>query len=71
MWQDECSYFRMTSDERAQLVEDIKMAGSKRRDIAERAAMDEAFDLSAAWEALDELDKSINKRVAESRVTES
>jgi hypothetical protein len=61
----------MTSDERAQLVEDIKMAGSKRRDIAERAAMDEAFDLSAAWEELDELDKSINKRVAESRVTES
>jgi hypothetical protein len=60
----------MTPDERAQLVEDIKMAGSKRRDIAERAAMDNEFDVAAAWEELDELDKSINKRVVKSRKTE-
>jgi hypothetical protein len=60
----------MTPDERAQLVEDIKMAGSKRRDIAERAAMDNEFDVAAAWEELDELDKSINKRVVKSRMRE-
>ena len=61
----------MTPDERAQLAEDIKMAGSKRRDIAERAAMDKEFDVAAAWEELDELDKSIAARVMKSRVTES
>jgi hypothetical protein len=60
----------MTADERAQLVEDIKMAGSKRRDIAERAGMDQKFDVAAAWEELDELDRSIAKRVVKSRVTE-
>ena len=60
----------MTPDERAQLVEDIKMAGSKRRDIAERAAMDNEFDVAAAWEELHELDKSISQRVVKSHVTE-
>ena len=60
----------MTPDERAQLAEDIKMAGSKRRDIAERVAMDKEFDVAAAWEELDELDKSIATRVMKSRVTE-
>ena len=53
----------MTSDERAQLVEDIRVAGTKRRDIAERAQLDEDFDLAAAWEALTDLDDSIEKRV--------
>jgi hypothetical protein len=61
----------MTPDERAQLAEDIKMASSKRRDIAERVAMDKEFDVAAAWEELDELDKSIATRVMKSRVTES
>ena len=61
----------MTPDERAQLVEDIKMAASKRREIAERAALDTEFDIAAAWEELDELDESINKLVAKSRQTES
>ena len=60
----------MTSDERAQLVEDIKMSGSKRRDIAERAALDRQFDVAAAWEELEELDKSINARVVKSRLAE-
>jgi hypothetical protein len=60
----------MTPDERAQLAEDIKMAGSKRRDIADRTAMDKEFDVAAAWEELDELDKSIAKRVMKSRETE-
>ena len=60
----------MTSDERDQLVEDIKMSGSKRRDIAERAALDKQFDVAAAWEGLEELDKSINARVVKSRLSE-
>jgi hypothetical protein len=60
----------MTSDERAQLVEDIKMSGAKRRDIAERAARDQEFDVAAAWEELEELDESINARVEKSRAIE-
>ena len=60
----------MTSDERAQLVEDIKMAGAKRRDIAERAALDKGFDIAAAWEEVEELDKSINIRVIQARSAE-
>jgi hypothetical protein len=38
----------MTIDERAQLVEDIRVAGAKRRDIAERAQLDKDFDIAAA-----------------------
>lgn len=60
----------MTSDERAQLVEDIKTSSNKRREIAERAGLSEDFDIAAAWEALDELDRSIDERVANARVDE-
>ena len=59
----------MTIDERAQLVEDIRVAGTKRRDIAERAQLDKEFDIAAAWEQLTELDASIKKRVGDSNVT--
>ena len=59
----------MTIDERAQLVEDIRVAGAKRRDIAERAQLDKDFDISAAWEELTDLDSSIEKRVGNSNVT--
>ena len=59
----------MTIDERAQLVEDIRVAGTKRRDIAERAQLDKDFDIAAAWEQLTELDASIKKRVGDSNVT--
>lgn len=59
----------MTIDERAQLVEDIRVAGTKRRDIAERAQLDKEFDIAAAWEELTDLDASIEKRVTESNVT--
>ena len=59
----------MTIDERAQLVEDIRVAGTKRRDIAERAQLDKDFDIAAAWEQLTELDASIENRVGDSNVT--
>jgi len=59
----------MTIDERAQLVEDIRVAGTKRRDIAERAQLDKDFDIAAAWEELTELDTSIVNRVGDSNVT--
>lgn len=58
----------MTSDERAQLIEDIRRSNSMRERILERASADEQFDLAAAWETLEELDKSINARVPKSRV---
>ena len=61
----------MTIDERAQLVEDIRVAGAKRRDIAERAQLDKDFDIGAAWEELTDLDASIDERVGESAVTEA
>jgi hypothetical protein len=60
----------MTSDERAQLVEDIKKSSKIRQDIVERASLSEDFDIAAAWEMLAELDESINRRVENSRVNE-
>jgi hypothetical protein len=58
----------MTSDERAQLIEDIRRSNSMRERILEQASADEQFDIAAAWETLEELDKSINARVPKSRV---
>jgi hypothetical protein len=58
----------MTSDERAQLIEDIRRSTSMRERILEQASADEQFDIAAAWETLEELDKSINARVPKSRV---
>jgi hypothetical protein len=60
----------MTIDERAQLVEDIRVAGAKRRDIAERAQLDKDFDIAAAWQELTDLDASIEHRVPDSDVTD-
>jgi len=57
----------MTSDERAQLVEDIKRSNKMREDIVERAALSEAFDIVAAWEVLEDIDESINTRIASAR----
>ena len=51
----------MTSDERAQLVEDIKKSNKMREDILERATQDEKFDIAAAWQARDELDASLTR----------
>ena len=41
-----------------------------RQDIVERATADLNFDISAAWETLDELEDSINVRVVESWLEE-
>ena len=59
----------MTVDERAQLVEDIRVSSTKRREIAERAQLDKNFDIAAAWEELEDLDSSIEERVANSETT--
>ena len=60
----------MTPDERAQLIEDIKRSNSLRERIVEQATEDEDFDLAAAWETRDELDRSIDARVVKSRLKE-
>ena len=57
----------MTSDERGQLLEDIKRAGSMRERIYEQARLNDQFDIAAAWETLEELDNSINARVMKAR----
>jgi hypothetical protein len=60
----------MTADERAQLVEDIQRSAKIREGIVEQARLDQQFDLLAAWEELDGLDKSIDARVVKSRLSE-
>jgi hypothetical protein len=58
----------MTSDERTQLVEDIKKANNLRRGIVEMAERSEDFDIPAAWEDLDELEASIAQRIISARI---
>jgi hypothetical protein len=58
----------MTPDDRAQLVEDIQRSATFRFHVVEQAKSDRAFDIAAAWEELDALDKSINARIAKARV---
>jgi len=60
----------MTSDERAQLIEDIRRSAFMREHIIEQASVDKEFDIAAAWETLDELDQSINQRVVKARSKE-
>jgi hypothetical protein len=57
----------MTPDERAQLIEDIDRSANIREGIVEQARLSKEFDISAAWEELEELDASINKRIEEAR----
>jgi hypothetical protein len=57
----------MTSDERAQLVEDIKKSDNLRRGIVERAELSADFDVLAAWEEVEKLDESITKRIVAAR----
>lgn len=57
----------MTPDDRAQLVEDIQRSANFRIHIVEQAKADREFDIPAAWEELEELDRSINARVNEAR----
>src|SRR4029450_3808781 len=58
----------MTSDERAQLVEDIKKSDTLRRGIVERAELSKDFDILAAWEEVEKLDESITKRIGAARM---
>jgi hypothetical protein len=60
----------MTSDERAQLVEDIKKSDNLRRGIVERAELSEDFDILAAWEEVEKLDESITKRIVAARMNQ-
>jgi len=58
----------MTSDERAQLVEDIKRSDNLRRGIVESAELSQDFDILAAWEEVEKLDESITKRIGAARM---
>ena len=58
----------MTTDERAQLIEDIKRSSKMRHDIAERAELSEDFDIAAAWEVLATLDESIARGITRARL---
>jgi hypothetical protein len=53
----------MTSEERAQLVEDIERSANMRRGVAEQARLGHDFDIAAAWEEVEELDASIDTRI--------
>jgi hypothetical protein len=59
----------MTSDERAQLVEDIKKSDNYRRRIVESAELSPDFDIVAAWEDVEELERSISERIVKARST--
>ena len=50
------------------MVEDIKRSDSLRRGIVERAELSEDFDILAAWEEVEKLDKSITKRIDAARM---
>jgi hypothetical protein len=60
----------MTSDERAQLVEDIKRSDNMRRGIVERAELSEDFDILAAWEEVEKLEDSITERIVSARMNQ-
>ena len=53
----------MTSDERTQLVEDIKKSNRMRDEIVERAEADKEFDIVAARQTVDGIDASILQRI--------
>ncbi len=57
----------MTVDERSQLLEDIKRSDNMRRGIVERAELSREFDILAAWEEVEVMDASINKRIVAER----
>lgn len=57
----------MTSDERAQLIEDIDRSSNIRAGIVGQARLSKNFDIAAAWQDLEELDKSITERVVKAR----
>jgi hypothetical protein len=60
----------MTTDERDQLIEDIKRSSKMRHDIAERAELSKDFDIAAAWEVLADLDDSISEAIMKAGLKE-
>jgi len=61
----------MTAEERAQLIEDIDRSANIREGIVGQARLSKDFDIAAAWQELDELDASINERIANARRDDS
>ena len=57
----------MTSDERAQLIEDIGRSANIRTGIVEQARLSKEFDIAAAWQELEGRDRSITQRLVEAR----
>jgi len=57
----------ITPDERAQLIEDIRWSTASRERIVERASADKEFDIAAAWETVEDLDRSIYTRILRAR----
>jgi hypothetical protein len=57
----------MTPEQRAQLIEDIDRSAVKRQGIVAQARLSPDFDITAAWEELDEPDASINARIKKAR----
>jgi hypothetical protein len=62
-----CFMTDMKPDDRAQLIEDIRRTTANRERIVERASADKKFDIAAAWETLEELDRSIYARILKAR----
>jgi hypothetical protein len=50
------------------LIEDIDRSANIREGIVEQARLSKEFDIAAAWNEVEELDESINKRVGDARV---
>src|SRR5262249_10560024 len=61
----------MTPDERAQLIEDIDRSANIREGIVGQARLSKQFDIAAAWQELEELDRSINERMVKARRRDS
>jgi hypothetical protein len=61
----------MTSEERAQLIEDIDRSAGMRQRIVDQARLSKSFDLVAAWEELDQFDASISARIKKGRVQQN
>ena len=61
----------MTSDERAQLIEDIKKCDNYRRGLIERAEGSKDFDIPSAWEEIEDIEKSIYDRIVKVRSSQS
>ena len=61
----------MTPDKRAQLIEDIDRSANIGEGTVGRARLSKEFDIAAAWQELEELDRSISERVAKARRDDS